>query len=84
MTRVVVHIKKLVLHGFGRADAAMVSTGVQEQLLHQLAMSATPAAFAEVRDRYKIKADTVHLANDHAIGEDRENKPYFQRSVKYG
>jgi len=59
MTRVVMHIDKLVLRGIDRADARAISVGIETQLKQLLGGSMLPTSLAEVGDRRRIKAGVV-------------------------
>ncbi len=61
MTRVVVHIDKLVLRGIDRADAPAVSAGIEAQLQQMLVAPGMAASLAGAGDRYRIKAGVVEF-----------------------
>ncbi|WP_333858703.1 hypothetical protein [Denitromonas sp.] len=54
MTRIVVHIDKLVLTGIDRKDAAAVSAGVQAELQRLLAQPGAVASLAAGGDRARL------------------------------
>ncbi len=59
MTRVVVHIDKLVLRGIERADAAAVSAGIEAQLQQMLVAPGMAASLTDAGDHHRIKAGVV-------------------------
>ncbi|MFC3284030.1 hypothetical protein [Litchfieldella rifensis] len=62
MTRLVIHIDKLVLRGIDRSDAAAVSAGVQAELQRLLAEPGAASALIAGGDRYRLKAGPVPSA----------------------
>ncbi len=66
MTRVVVHIDKLVLRGIDRADAAAVSAGIRAQLKSLLVEPGVVVTLATAGNRSRIKAGTAQV--DQACG----------------
>jgi hypothetical protein len=71
MTRVVVHIDKLVLRGIDRSDATSISAGIESQLRHQLTQVSAVTLLAGGVNRNRVKPINVHLAtirDGQAIG----------------
>lgn len=71
MTRIVVHIDKLVLHGFDRHDAAAVSAGVQAELQRLLEQPGAAASLSEGGHRGQLRVGVVPVAQGsgaHGIG----------------
>lgn len=62
MTRLVIHIDKLVLRGIDRSDAAAVAAGVQAELQRLLAEPGAASTLIEGGDRYRLKAGTIQSA----------------------
>jgi len=62
MTRVVLHIDRLVLRGVDRADAAAVSAGLKGQLQHLLVGPDAARALAAAGNAYRVKAGEVRIA----------------------
>lgn len=65
MTRVIVHIDKLILRGVDRADAAAVSAQIQTQLQRSFAAPGTADVIASTGDRRRIvvpqsRSDQTH------------------------
>lgn len=61
MTRVIVHIDKLVLRGIDRADTAEISAGIRAQLKSQLVEPGGVETLATVGDRSRIQAGTAQV-----------------------
>ena len=62
MTRIVLHIDKLVLRGIDRADAKAVTAGVQAELQRLLREPGTAASLAAGGDRYRVRATPAPIA----------------------
>ncbi|PMR66878.1 hypothetical protein [Halomonas heilongjiangensis] len=62
MTRLVIHIDKLVLRGIDRSDAAAVAAGVQAELQRLLAEPGAASALIEGGDRSRLKAGAIQQA----------------------
>ena len=62
MTRVVVHIDKLVLRGIERADAAAVSAGIEAQLQQMLVAPGMATKLVDAGDHHRIKAGVVDVS----------------------
>lgn len=63
MSRIVVHIDKLVLHGIDRADAKALTAGVQAELQRLLAEPGTAAVVAAGGDRARVTTPPTQLAS---------------------
>lgn len=63
MTRIVVHIDRLVLHGIDRADAKALSDGVQAELQRLLAAPGAAAALTAGGDRARVWTPPTQLAS---------------------
>ena len=61
VTRIVLHIDKLVLRGIDRADAAAVSAGIRAQLKSLLVEPGVAATLATRGDHFRIKAGTAQV-----------------------
>ena len=61
MTRIELHIDKLVLRGIDRADAKAVSAGVQAELRRLLADPGAVRALHQSGDRLRIKAAPAQI-----------------------
>lgn len=59
MTRVVVHIDKLILRGIDRADARAISAGIETQLKQLLGAPTLATSLTEVGDRRRVRAGVV-------------------------
>lgn len=71
MTRVVVHIDKLVMHGGSRADAQMLAAAIQAQLTQSFIEPGAIDAIAGLGDRQRltVKSSTpVFVHNATAVG----------------
>jgi len=62
VTRLVLHIDRLVLRGIERADAAVVSAGVRTELQRLLAAPDTARALAAGGSKYRVEAGEVRVA----------------------
>jgi hypothetical protein len=60
MTRIVLHIDRLVLHGIPAADAHSLAQALRETLARQLSLSPLPA----LGDRYRLDAGCLRIAPD--------------------
>lgn len=72
MTRLVLHIDRLVLTGIDRHDADAVAAGVQTELQRLLAQPGALGALTVGGDRPRIRAGAVpvaHGGNGHAMGQ---------------
>jgi len=69
MTRVVVHIDKLILRGIDRADARAISAGIEAQLRQLLGGPALAASLAEAGDRRRVKAGVVEFNKAGGAGQ---------------
>jgi hypothetical protein len=61
MTRIVVHIERLVLRGVEHADAAALAEGVTHELQHLLMQPGGGQALVGHGDRWRIRAPSVRL-----------------------
>lgn len=67
MTRIVLHIDRLVLRGIDQADADAVTQALRDELRRQLEGGAAGAGLRASADRYRLDAGRVHIAhNDDA------------------
>ncbi|MCZ4304104.1 hypothetical protein O4G98_05105 [Zoogloeaceae bacterium G21618-S1] len=64
MTRIVLHIDKLVLTGIDRHDADAVAAGVQAELQRLLAQPGAAGTLTGGGDRRRIHAGAVSLTQD--------------------
>jgi hypothetical protein len=64
MTRIVVHIDRLVLNGFGRADARTIGDALRGELARALADPMSAARVASLGDVTNVHAGRVTLAPD--------------------
>jgi hypothetical protein len=62
MKRVVVHVDRLVLSGFGNEDAHAVGDGMRDELARLLADPATGERLASLRHASSLDAGRIHLA----------------------
>ncbi|MCB1938218.1 MAG: hypothetical protein KDE64_03345 [Rhodocyclaceae bacterium] len=72
MTRLVLHIDRLVLTGIDRHDADAVAAGVQAELQRLLAQPGALGALVGGGDRPRIRAGAVavaHGASGHVMGQ---------------
>ena len=73
MKRVSVHIDRLVLHGFARADGEAIASGLREQLARVLEDANALRALTASGDVPRLRARSVQIdrgARAVAIGED--------------
>lgn len=59
MTRVVLHIDKLVMRGIDRADTVAVTAGIRAQLKSLLCDPGVATMLSNGGDRFRIKAGSV-------------------------
>ena len=59
MTRVVVHIDRLVLRGVDRADGATISAAIETQLRQSLALPGVAQSLGEIGNRHQLNAGVV-------------------------
>ena len=62
MTRVIVHIDRLVLHGLDRADAAGISAGLQSELQRLLASPEAAAGLVARGDLRQLQGGSLKLS----------------------
>jgi hypothetical protein len=61
MTRLVIHVDRLVLHGVDPGDAAVVAAAVQAELQRALAAPHLAQALAASGNRYRLRAGDVRV-----------------------
>lgn len=67
MTRIVLHIDRLVLRGIDQADADVVTQALREELGRRLEGGTASAGLRACGDRYRLDAGRVHIdQNDDA------------------
>ena len=66
MTRVVVHIDRLVLKGFRGADSQAIGEGMRSELARALAEPSTAGSLASMGDIPRINAGNVSVSRDTA------------------
>jgi hypothetical protein len=64
MRRVVVHIDRMVLKGFGNADAQAISEGMRAELARLLAQPATSDRLASLGHVSSLHAGKIRLGHD--------------------
>jgi hypothetical protein len=64
MRRVVVHIDRMVLKGFGNADAQAVGNGIRTELAHLLADPATGERLASLGHVSSLHAGKIRFGHD--------------------
>lgn len=64
MTRIVLHIDRLVLRGIAPKDARAVSAGVRAELQRLLGEPGAAAALAAGGDRFRVRTAPTPLASD--------------------
>lgn len=62
MTRIVLHIERLVLHGIDPMDADAISQALRDELERQLTLSDVAPDLRTAGNRYRVNAGSVHLA----------------------
>ena len=62
MKRVVVHIERLVLRGFGEADRGELAQGLQETLAAELGQRGVAQRLSAPREVPRVDAGTVRIA----------------------
>jgi hypothetical protein len=71
MSRVVLHVDRLLLRGFARGDAAPLSAGLRAELQSLLKSEDAVAALSQREASHIVKAGTVrvpHGGSAHAVG----------------
>jgi hypothetical protein len=66
MSRIVVHIDKLVLNGVAETDAAQVSAGIREAIARELGARSTAAPLIADGDRTRVRTGRVAAGADFA------------------
>lgn len=66
MTRIVLHIDRLVLRGIDPADAAAVSDGLRAELQNRLENPEARAALFASGGRYRLNAGSVRIPHGQA------------------
>jgi len=64
MRRLVVHIDRMVLKGFGNADAKAIGEGMRSELARLLAQPATSDRLASLGHMSSLHAGKIRLARD--------------------
>jgi hypothetical protein len=64
MRRVIVHIDRMVLKGFGNADAQSIGEGMRSELARLLAQPATSHRLASLGQVSSLHAGKVRLGHD--------------------
>lgn len=66
MTRIVVHIDRLVLRGVDRADAAAVTAAIHTELERLLARPGAAQGLAGTAGRSRVRTAPVRLGHGHS------------------
>jgi len=72
MTRIVLHIERLVLRGINPMDADAISRALREEIERQLASGDAGPNLRAVGNRYRVNVGSVHLVqgeNAAALGQ---------------
>lgn len=61
MSRVVVHIERLVLHGFGHGAKAAIAAGLQRELEHLLVARGRASEWAGIGDLVRLRVAPLQI-----------------------
>ena len=66
MTRLVLHIDRLVLSGFARSDTRAITRAIESELADRLAGAAAAGAITTAGDRREVRARRVSVRGEAA------------------